>query len=478
MTLIIDNSLLFSGDRNSIFRLPFKNKFNLTKSPSVEESQQSASTVKTPMFSQSNREQDFATFQKNENIRRMIHETLKSKNSSSMPDLAREKAADASTHNERSVDRPTTMQPRKTIDNPEAHKTTVDLSNKTSPIDEVVFEVVQKKVKFEEINEIEETLYETKFENEVGESSTDEVLMDRDINRNEDISPSVSFSDTSKFDYDDDEVDEVKATPPAFEKVRFAPQAIIAEPVKPDLVAPTPMKRKSPVDSFNKNTVEAQRIEVIEADSPDFFAEVDYASHREVKRQPEVVIEEVEPISQILSTVTTGLEVEQPSVAEPPSVKPRTKNIIENSFVVVEERKDEELSKAQQELTLSESLNSYENLQKLKEKFADSSSSSSMEEESEEEINQHVEVKVVPKSILKTSETSGMQKSITFQNMPQSIRYDETSSSESEDEDVWSRMNQHRYNLTRNNEERKNSPPPLPKTPPPSTEEEKQFSFA
>lgn len=98
-------------------------------------------------------------------------------------------------------------------------------------------------------------------------------------------------------------------------------------------------------------------------------------------------------------------------------------------------------------------------------------------------IEQPVEIQVVPKSILKSSEaaeSSNGPKTLTFHNVPETISADESSSSESsedelEEEDVWSRVNAHRFLLKRNQPD---VLPPLPKTPPPSEDEERQFSFA
>lgn len=470
----------------------------MTKFPSTEENQ--PSTTARPMSSASvlptNRDQDWATFQKNENIRRMIHETLKSKNSSSMPDLTRERSIEAATHNERPLDRAEPLSRELALEIPDAQES-VYQENKSSPVEEIVFDVVQKRVKFEEINEIEETIYEAQFENETGESSTDPLPMDTDDNHAADLTSKPS--DRSRFDYDDGiEVDE--EVPSRFEKVLYAPQTISVGEVRPDSIPPTPMKRKSREDSFNKKPVQAQPVERVEFNSQVTFAKVNSVPQKAEVPQQARVVEEDEPASQY-SNVSSEIKeafarTEQPKVGFPqndegddltsekvsielPTVKPRNKPPIERTLSVDEKISPQEVvTKADQEVTLSAALNSYDNLQKLKEKFAESSSSSSMEDESEEETVEHVEAKVVPKSILKTSETSGMQKSITFQNMPQSIRYHESSSSESEDEDVWSRMNQHRYNLTRNTDDRRDSPPPLPKTPPPSFEEEKQFSIA
>lgn len=97
-------------------------------------------------------------------------------------------------------------------------------------------------------------------------------------------------------------------------------------------------------------------------------------------------------------------------------------------------------------------------------------------------VTQQVELQL-PKSILKSSETTTAAKSITFQSNPETIYHSAASSSSStydsysdEEEDVWSRVDQHRFQLTRNQQD---IPPPLPKTPPPSVEEEEtQFSFA
>ena len=88
-------------------------------------------------------------------------------------------------------------------------------------------------------------------------------------------------------------------------------------------------------------------------------------------------------------------------------------------------------------------------------------------------------VEVVPKSILKTSEILVGHKSIKFQSLPDTIPAKTTIRYESDgdsDEDIWNRVDEHRWHMSRSAAE---TPPPIPKTPPPTAEEEeKLFSYA
>ncbi|KAG5680708.1 hypothetical protein PVAND_010199 [Polypedilum vanderplanki] len=122
--------------------------------------------------------------------------------------------------------------------------------------------------------------------------------------------------------------------------------------------------------------------------------------------------------------------------------------------------------------------------------------SNNIEPESFEKTNNEIceierrrsSIDIIPKSILKTSETTNNSNStVHFINVP------ESSSSEDETDDyeddvnrhysVWQQIDIHRDQLTQsyqlNRNEESSSPPPLPKTPPPKYEPvERDFSFA
>lgn len=91
----------------------------------------------------------------------------------------------------------------------------------------------------------------------------------------------------------------------------------------------------------------------------------------------------------------------------------------------------------------------------------------------ETNLSNELELQVEPtylKSILKTSEATGSPKRIKFRNLPIESNSESESSyygddDDDDDEDVWSRINQHRYQLNRQVDKSKlHSPPPLPKS--------------
>lgn len=399
MTLIIDNFLLtLTDDRTSIFRLPFKSKLNLTRFSGRNEHQMPTAQHAATSSSVYPR-QDIATIQKNENLKRMIHERLQPRITASMPDLA--SAQDSPTsYQERSVDEPRTFEvaPQQAlVQQSSAHKETTSNEapvnvneNKVSPE-----EIFQKRVKFEEVNEIEDTIYEADVEN--------------------------GFSDNSS---DNDDRYESSPTP-----------YTVQEPDETEMLPPTPMKRQSRENSLTTIQLKQER-EIIEF--------------------------------------------------EPPTVMPRTKRLIDSPCDVGKE--DEimpivkfETLQAVIDTSTNESIEVDEKSSvRLNQRMISSESSTDDSSDEEYVLASPIEVQVVPKSILKSNDTTSAQKTITFHNIPHAIPYEEetSSSDSSEDEDVWSRVDQHRFHLNRHNDEQSDVPPPLPKTPPPSAEDERKFSFA
>lgn len=325
------------------------------------------------------REKDVATLMKNENLKRMIHERLQSKMSVSMPNLTNQENSNSRQFEERSVDE--TDQIREFKENVDVEKVNGSHRDDTSVVNEqqVQGEIIQKKVKFEEVFEVEEMrIVETKvlaqIENNFDQYSTNV----------------------------DKSLDNEQAT---FESSEFTPE----------IIPPTPMKRKS---------------------RGDYFEDVQFVQETEM------------PVENL--TVNEY---------EPPTVKPRTKRLIHRTS-------DENFPRLE--------IGTLDEVIKLSDEKPENA-------HQEPEV---AEISVIPKSILKSSETSSSPKTITFNNLPQTISDSDddddsiTSSStyeESEEEDVWSQVDQHRVMLNRH----KDIPPPLPKTPPPSAEEElNQFSYA
>lgn len=334
---------------------------------------------------------EIATRKKNENLKRRIYERLHSNQASTPNSLNRHEDLNPTQYRERSVDE-VPIKTVQSVEEPEQFSPNVNGSNQeVNPITtfvenrQIVEENLEKRVKFETVREIENTVFETQFE----------------IDVEDELSSSTVYSDNERY-----------FTPP--------PTPYYVEEY--DLPPPTPMKRKSRENSFNTPSVALQRIEP----------------------------EDIE--------------------AAPPTVKPRTRQIIDHTSIDVDcvssvQTLQEQINISQQELD-KESLGETEK--------------TAMEEFDETESP---ETQTSLKSILKSSETSSAQKKITFHNTPQSISYKETSSSsssssEEDDDDVWSKVDMHRYHLNRLNIEKADVPPPLPKTPPPTEEEEKNFSFA
>ena len=412
-----------TGDRHSIFRMPFKSKLSLSRHSSREENQ--VTTIQQAVSASTfppNRAQDYATVQKNENLKRLIHERLQSRYSNSMPTLNNQQDLNPKQYRERSVDEVphSSIQQERKQDyvNEAKHENhanqalpKIEFPLESSDKNQVSEEIFQKRVKFEEVSEIEETVFEAQFENDIVERSTNSVA-------NIESEKSTTPPPTPYYVQEFDDID----------------------------LPPKPMKRKSRENSFNTPSTAFQN------------------SHIEEEN------ETTEP------TITEN----ELRLSAPP-VKPRTKRLAHRTSDIEKDEVDSFLviQTLQEEIKISVEQDFFNVDKKLTEKLETI-------ENHENDVVFEVEPREVqagPKSILKSSETSSTQKTITFHNTPLSIPYNETSSSSSssyasyesdEEEDVWSRVNIHRYHLNRHND----VPPPLPKTPPPSEQDEKQISFA
>lgn len=382
--------------------MPFRSKLNLSRNSSRDDTQ--VTTVQQAAPTSTPKHHDYATIHKNEHLKRMIHEELQKRNSVSMPDLLNRQDLSPTQYRERSVDEEvkeldvTVLQEKKIQEHSEKSIPSVEAPLESSEEKQIDEEVFQKRVKFEEVNEIEETVFESQFEKDIGEGSTD---------------------------------DEKYSTPPPT-------PYYVQEFEDYDLPPPTPMRRKSRENSFNKPA-------------------------------PSVTLQ-IEAVD------------ETNNVLEPPVVKPRTKRLAyqDSDFGKDDIDSVTEIKTLQQEIQKAAKypppIDSKEP-QKLEKNSFDTIET--FENDVHEEVEPYV-IEAAPKSILRSSETSSNQKTITFHDMPESISYDEisSSSSDSEEEDVWSKVNMHRYHLSRHNDEQLDNPPPLPKTPPPSEQDERHFSFA
>ena len=421
----------------------------------------------------SNREKDVETMYKNQYMKRMIHESLQSGNSVSMPDLRGNESLSQENYNERSVDEidkawaideivtvqenftgellPDTGREKivKTEANVLKAREVLNETVETLPeIREVLMEsnreipredIFQKRVKFEEDFEIEEMKIERTqvlayIENDYGENSRnfrqnmtdiDESSIDlrgnsTDIDEKSTDIHEIMNNESDFKESEDESVVTVEKIPP----LRFISQT------EGETMPPTPMKRKSRSSYFAQSS----------EDSQENFKE-------------------------------SSVDVEQP-----PVIKPRTKRLVHRTSDVskTEEFKPVETELLQEIIKLSD-----EKPEKLQREESLTSEVSEISEACET-----FPTPVVPKSILKTSETLSSPKTITFKNLPHAISESEddsinpyvSSDSEEEEEDIWSQVHQHRFIMQ--SSRHKDLPPPLPKTPPPSAEDEKQFSFA
>jgi hypothetical protein len=346
-----------------IFRMPFKTKLNLSKFSSRDDSK--ISTVQ-PMVSvhPPSREKDVATLVKNENLKRMIHESL-SRNSLSMPNLVSHDSSSLRRNEERSVDETDQIQ----ILNKNEKVGQQYTQSSESSVENIIqenHETVQKKVKFEEVVEMEGT-----------------QVVERNV---------LAQIENNFIENSNEESYEIFV-------LELSPDS------NSEVIPPTPMKRKSREDYFENSNVQ-----------------------------------EIHPL-------------------EVPAIKPRTKKLLRQTS-------DEIQTKVESETFNEVIILSSENPKKFE---------------------RHELIEVIPKSILKSSETTSSPKTIRFNSLTQTISDSDdgaltsctssssSSNAESEEDDNWSRVDQHRKLMLN-----RQKAPPLPKTPPPSAEDESnlQFSFA
>lgn len=432
--VIDDIFLTQTDDRSSIFRMPFKSKLSLSKAIARDDKQittiqqASSSSVSAP-----NREQDYATHLKNLSLVQKIHETLHSRNSASMPNISNGKGASPTYYCERSVDEEPQAGSESPIEVIVEESEALFATMRGKENHEKQEEIAMKRVKFEEINEIEE---EQMFA----------------------VQRTTSFNDSTEV----------------LESFSSSPSD---SPQSPSSLPPTPMKRKSRENSF-----ERPKPSLVNGDQVDGLVEPPLVKPRTKRLSHQTSdlskLDEILPMIEIgnIEEIISGQSGEQ---NEPKEIE------VEETASSQQDKKnpDQLVSEAVPEILLNghdESLEDPPAILIIKQKVG---VQMAIEVCPPFEVppSQPIEVQVVPKSILKSSETSSTQKSISFQNRTNTIQYEKelssSSSSESEDEDVWSRVDQHRNLLTRSHPD---TPPPLPKTPPPPLDNEdgKHFSFA
>lgn len=446
------NGLLqFLDERGSIFRMPFKSKLNLSRWSNREESQISTIQQQASASVHHTREQDYATMQKNENLKRMIHEKLKNRNSVSLPDLP--KASSPKAYRELSVDEYSDAQSNANeVEGTslavfkKMHDKREDLTD-LQPINDKIF----KRVKFEEVNELEETVFEAQdalYEEDFNSHKRADSWDSSNENLDKEAELESEVAETIYY------VENAAATPYFVEEFELPP--------------PTPMKRKSRENSFSYSAPDTEPSD----------AEPPVVKPRRLIQRKTSDIERIEENLQIAVQSNSSEEKE----LETRTVKEALEDVREDFHQEIEFSHTVDIEPDFKAQTIEDNLpheDELENLSQIKiQTLADSKTR-------ELEISTPLVELHAPKSILKSSETTAAPKSITFQNEPETIYHSAQSSITSsssfsdllsdEDEDVWSQVDRHRFHLTRNQSD---IPPPLPKTPPPSVEDEKQFSFA
>lgn len=505
-----------------------------------------------------NKEQDVATLQKNENLKRMIHEKLHERNSSSLPDLGGRPMV----YRERSVDVDYQIQ-EAAEEFQETHVSTVELREDVQ--DEAVFAKIESpkaakvskkkrnlpvKVREEvkdEIAKVENSkvkfrIDETRVSNIEFREEAKNVSAVEFRNETEDKEVFAKVGPVSVVFRDEDDDDEVvaKSNEMKLSTVEFR-EEIKSEEVfakvkhfkvqHDDEDEALTVNHDSDESSIRRAKFEeVNEIDKVEPYEPYFEAQVENefgemvpASPRSVERRYQESVNKLKDLQiemppptpmkrksreSSFNSITVELhqtsQPESPAVEHAPVVKPRTKKLMHRASDASTSSKEEEkvqtLDKSINEVIVSKTILSNGEIPHM--------SQMKFEIISEEKPNeiiiikeevvaqkveatpieivivkpheaQKVEVQVLPKSILKSSETLTSPKTITFKSEPHTISDSGTDCSESDeddDEDVWSRVNDHRDMLNRH---KTDVPPPLPKTPPPplDDEDEKEFRF-
>lgn len=482
---------------------------------SSHEDKQVSTSQATTSVHPPNREQDVATIHKNENLKRMIHDKLNPRSSAkSMPDLS----LSPTLYSERSVDEPRFVPavleesepthvdfineviPRIQITNGSHHEpqeNIPEINNNNvgdKHVQEEEIEIVQKRVKFEDVNEIVKVeFYEAQFEGQV-ENEYGEMI------------PVIRSTESSSYQND------IPLLPPtpmkrksrenSFEMPRpTLPRVAETASIEENQDAPPAIKprtkrllhRTSSASSYGDDIV-AQREE---KSMPKLIItnNAHIATNEPTKSSPTDCAEQFNEINQSLP------DVEEEDIFAKVKKRPSQLATVET---IVDTDSSPEFSRSSNQETFSvnvievyKEVVAKDDVIEVREKFEEDlnirqtrESNSSSRPQSIEVISvahnqaQPIEIQVIPKSILKSSEASfvpNSPKTITFQAEPQRIFTSdvESSSSDDEEDDIWNAVNRHRYQLNRyKSKDVSDVPPPLPKTPPPSVDEEKEFSFA
>ncbi|CRK99011.1 CLUMA_CG012162, isoform A [Clunio marinus] len=534
-------------DRQSIFRMPFKNKINFTK-PSSRDDTQITTIQQTASTSNklSEREKEIAMIEKNESLKRKIHEQLQSRNSASMPDLVMRQDLSPKQYRERSVDDYEIQEITQDLQTPKINIV------KVQSIEDLNVSAIDNSESSEKPQNFDSNIqiHSNNINNEENEK-TFENGEDKKEDKNEikdSVEKAVKFQEVNSDFYE-------KTFEAQIEKAESAKSLGSPEAALP----PTPMKRKSREDSFEKPRVELKKpkeatineiVENIEIPTtpPRIKPRTKKLIHRTSSASTTNNVQKIENASndddksivtnsdnivadEIFLKVKVKTEVKHSEQSNPNEISEvdskvqgrklsvgdvRTFTVVSN--LNTDYKNDEEVNQTtdtrftveevndklpdvtdNDKVTLKtieipvevfEPLNNEKKNEKsltppisVIKKFEDGTISSieivDIKAEDEETTNDNL---LAPKSILKSTESSvsPVPKKISFHSETQIISRPDsiTMSSDSEEDDVWNRVDKHRNQLNKVVADDSDIPPPLPTTPPPSLDDEKSISFA
>lgn len=380
----------------------------------------------------------------------------------------------------------------------------------------------QKRVKFEKVNEIRETFYEVQVDENFGESSTDEPFGYQEASSGKEAiprSPEVASLSSPEADlppptpmkrksrenslqHVDDEL--LPNNQPVFERVSSEYKFVKSE--EPDVSNNDPIIVEIPFEETPAQVVDYSGPDGVIGQIPDTELPIAAELNAVLETMPPLVKPRTKTPVQRTSDVGKIEEIDhvQETAQKLPPEKPERAPVVSfaHEDVPVQQKLPEEAPKSEVEALKSEVVETFKTSQnqepteeffvsnKFSENYENFShqdlrnddedsrfASDDSDSSSEARVSPPIENnRIVPKSILKTSEASGVQKTITFHNVPDSVSSSSESFFSDEEQDVWSQVDQQRFHLSRHRSPE--TPPPLPKTPPPTAEEESRFSYA
>lgn len=491
---------------------------------STSKQENGVSSISTPKsIYPPDKDKDVATLQKNEKLKKQIHDKLRSKESASLPELPRSPTV----YRERSVD--------------------VDYQ-----IQEVAEEFQETRISVVEFREdTNDEVFYAKVENSEVVSSKEVLAQFQDIqtevvyakSKKSKVSFHVEQTQLSNIEFREENVENTKVefheeNEDIFKKVgekakkKIRNETVLQLDIENGEVTSNDFDQQEETVKFQEiNEIEKSDYyqPYIEVQVENEFGEIVPTSPKSIERRYQESVKNLQELQTEMPPPTPMRRKsressfnESPQNGQPPSVKPRMKRMNRSSSDASNSSKGEEkndevekknIDKVEEEIDekilqniILEIIPAQEVIEKsetivLQNGFIENLPQENLEEEFKENVPetkqrklpepieiviiknepQQIEVKSLPKSILKSSETSSSSKTISFINEPETISDSSTDCSESEEEDVWAKIEEDRFYLNRLNKNNyPDVPPPLPKTPPPPLEDEdkREFSFA